>query len=248
MQGSSASKKTKMSPSIVVLVTGANSGIGLSFCKLFSKRQNHIVVGSCRELSKGDELKKLGCKVVELDISSDESCMQLPERLADEGITKIDILINNAGCSIRGNRLGSKTLAADALSIINVNAIGPLRVVDNTLPLLKKAASEGNHQTKIVNVSSRMGSIGDGPSGGSYGYRASKAALNMISATLAADLKNDNIWSIAVHPGHVSTKMGGANADIDPDSCAEQLTKLIDNAKEEDCARFLHRDGSTLPW
>jgi len=232
----------------VVLVTGANSGIGLAFAKLFAQRPNHSVVGACRDVSKGEELKKAGCKVIELDVGSDDSCSQLTKRLADSGITKIDLLINNAGTVKEHNNLGSPSLAADALNQININAIGPLRVTNAVLPLLRKAASEGSAQVKIVNVSSRMGSIGDGSSGGSYGYRASKAAENMVSVTLAADLAKDNIWSLVVHPGHVATKLGGSGADVDPDTCAAQLTKVIENAKKEDCGKFLHRDGSILPW
>jgi NAD(P)-dependent dehydrogenase (short-subunit alcohol dehydrogenase family) len=176
---------------------------------------------------------------------SDEEGTQTHET---NGTTPYSLLVNNAGTATRGNNLGSPSLASDALNIINTNAIGPLRVTNALLPLLRKAASEGSNQVKIVNISSRMGSIGDGSSGGAYGYRASKSAENMISVTLAADLAKDNIWSLAVHPGHVATKMGGAHAEIDADSAASQIAKVADNAKKEDCGKFLHRDGSVLPW
>ena len=117
------------------------------------------------------------------------------------------------------------------------------------LPLLRKGASEqGGQPARVVNVSSRMGSIGDGSTGGSYGYRASKAAENMISVTLAADLAKDNIYSFAVHPGNVQTKLGGKEADVDPETCAGELIKVIENASKEDCGKFLHRNGSVLPW
>jgi len=82
------SKET--SKAVVVLVTGANSGIGLALAKCYAQRPNHTVVGTCRDTSKGEELKKAGCKILELDVTSDESCAQLPKRLSENGITKIE--------------------------------------------------------------------------------------------------------------------------------------------------------------
>ena len=158
------------------------------------------------------------------------------------------ILINNAGIGIWKNNLGSPTLIEDVLAQINTNAIGPLRVTSALLPMLRKAATEGKTQVKIANISSRMGSIGDNTSGDAYGYRASKAAENMISVTLARDLAKENILSLALHPGHIRTRMGGSGGDMEADECAKRLVSLIDNATPEDCYRFIHRDGQTLPW
>jgi NAD(P)-dependent dehydrogenase (short-subunit alcohol dehydrogenase family) len=239
----------------IVLITGANTGIGLSLAKVFSKRPNHLVIGTCRDMTKSKDLLANGCKAVQLDVSNDESCAGLPERLNKEvGVDKIDILINNAGIGIFRNNLTSPTLVKDAMEMINVNTLGPLRVTQAVLPLLRNAAQQqGKGKTpnpvKIVNVSSRMGSIGDNTSGGSYGYRASKAAENIISVSLARDLAKENIISLTVHPGYIKTRMVGDAGDMDPDTCAGLLAKLIDSkSNEEDCYKFWHRDGIELPW
>lgn len=250
-----SSEISEMHKTTTVVITGANTGIGLSLAKVFSKRPNHLVIGTCRDMSKSKDLIENGCKAVQLDVSSDESCASLPERLAKEaGIDKIDILINNAGIGIFNNNLASPTLVKDAMEMINVNALGPLRVTQAVLPLLRNAAQQHGkdkdaNPVKIVNVSSRMGSIGDNTSGGSYGYRASKAAENIISVSFARDLAKENIISLTVHPGYIQTRMVGNGGDMDPDTCAGLLAKLVDSkTSKDDCYKFWHRDGMELPW
>jgi len=160
----------------------------------------------------------------------------------------LSILINNAGILV-SDRLDSPTLIKDTLDQLNTNAVGPLRVTLAVLPLLRKAAKESpSGISKVANISSKMGSIGDGPGGGYYGYRASKSAVNMISVNLATDLAKDNILSIVLHPGYIRTKMTGNHGDMDPDECATRLLRNIDAATKADCARFIHRDGQTIPW
>jgi NAD(P)-dependent dehydrogenase (short-subunit alcohol dehydrogenase family) len=238
-----------MSKPTVVVVTGATSGIGLALAQTYAKRPNHVVIGTCRNVSRAKELEASGCKAVELDVASDESCESFLQRLTDKcGVDKVDILINNAGIGHWDDTLGAPHLIKSALEQINTNALGPLRVTTALLPLLKKAAAESGRPVKVANISSRMGSIGDGNSGGAYGYRASKAAENMITVTLAADLEKDNILCLALHPGHIRTKMTDKHGDMDPLPCAERLLKIIDNATKDDCSKFHHRDGQTLPW
>jgi len=233
----------------IVLITGATSGIGLSFARYFSKRPNHFVIGTTRDASKVKELEQTGCKVVDLDVSSSESCAALPKKLADKsiGIDRIDILINNAGMLIADN-LSSPSVVEDTLQQIDTNALGPLRVTIALMPFLKRSVAVNNSPAKVVNISSRMGSVTDNTSGGYYGYRASKAAENMISVTLARDLEKEKILSLVLHPGMIKTKMTGGRGDLDADECVNRLVKLIDGATQEDCYKFLHRDGNVLPW
>jgi NAD(P)-dependent dehydrogenase (short-subunit alcohol dehydrogenase family) len=188
------------------------------------------------------------------DFAAERSCAGLNEALQKNSYrTNLpvyeSILFNNAGVLRNQHALGEPGLAQEALEQFNTNALGPLRVTGAVLPMLRKAASESKRKVKVANMSSRMGSVADNSSGGFYGYRASKAAENMISVNMAKDLEKDNILSLCLHPGYVSTRMVGHKGDIDPDKCAELLVKLVDNASSrEDGHKFWHRDGSVLPW
>ena len=229
-----------------ILITGANRGIGLSLAKLYAQRANTTVIGACRNPKKdGEELQKNKCKVVELDVSSDESCATLPTRLKELGVTELNLLINNAGIGIFDN-LESTTLIEAVRQQFETNALGPLKVTKAVIPLLKEGAKK--NPAKVINVSSRMGSIADNTSGGSYGYRVSKAAENMISVNLAHDLAPHNIVSLVVHPGYIQTNMTSYSGEMKPDECAARLSKVIDAAKKEDAYKFWHRDGTVLPW
>lgn len=101
---------------------------------------------------------------------------------------------------------------------------------------------------KIVAVTSRMGSIGDPPQGGSYAYRSSKAALNMVMANLAADLKGKNCAIAVLHPGWVKTDMGGSQAPLSPEESAAGLRRVIADLKPDGACAFLAYDGARLPW
>ena len=161
------------------------------------------------------------------------------------------LLINNAGILINHN-LESPDIVSDTLEQLNTNTLGPLRVTLAVLPLLRKAASEksGGGIAKIAHVSSIMGSVAsvNDTFPGFYGYRASKAAENMISATLARDLAKDNILSFALHPGYVSTRMVGEKGHITPDTSATGIANILDKAGAADSFKLLNQDGTTLPW
>ncbi len=217
------------------LVTGSNRGIGYEYCRQLQTRGD-VVIAVCRSAS--EELKQLGVRVEEgIDITSDASVADLCDRLGD---TAIDVLINNAGI------IGRVTLEdLDFESIreqFEVNALGPLRVTHALLPLLKAGS-------KIVLMTSRMGSIGDNTSGSSYGYRMSKVALSMAGKSLALDLKPRGIAVAILHPGLVQTRMTGfTSSGITPEESVKGLLKRIDELTLENTGTFWHANGEVLPW
>ncbi len=158
-----------------VLVSGAGKGIGFELAKQYAARDDHMVIGTVRNMKEDAEaLKAVKCKVVELDVTSNESCQGLPQRLENEGVKQVDLLINNAGV-LKADNLQSPTVVEDALKQFNTNALGPLRTTIALKDMLLKA-STFTSPARVVQISSRMGSIGDNSSGGYVGYRASKVS------------------------------------------------------------------------
>lgn len=217
-----------------VLITGANRGIGLALARLYLSRGDRVI-GVCRTASK--ELSATGAQVESgVDITSDEHVTALARRL--EG-TPIDILVANAG--VLGHDDLEDVDLADVLRQFEVNALGPLRTVQKLLPNLRKGA-------KIALITSRMGSIGDNGSGGYYGYRMSKAALNAAGVSLARDLAPRGVSVAILHPGHVRTEMTGGTGDLTADESAALLATRIDGLSEANTGTFWHARGQTLPW
>lgn len=217
-----------------VVITGANRGIGFEMARQFSERGDEVVA-ACRSAS--PELRALNLEVQEgVDVTDDASVQRLAQALAGK---PIDILINNAGI------LSHETLDDLDFGRIRrqweVNSLGPLRVTAALLPSLKKGS-------KLAIITSRMGSIADNTSGGSYGYRASKAALNMFGVSLAHDLKSRGISVVILHPGYVRTEMTGRTGMTEPADAAAQLIARIDELTPQQTGRFLHADGTPLPW
>lgn len=216
-----------------VLITGANRGIGLALARRYHERGD-TVIAACRRSSKA--LDALGVRVetgVEL---TDDDHAPLARRL--EG-TPIDVLVCNAGI------LRQSTLdALDLQSIreqFEVNTLGPLKLVAALRDQLPRGA-------KIALITSRMGSIADNTSGGSYGYRMSKAALNMAGASLAHDLRRAGVAVVLLHPGYVKTDMTGDSGDATPDEAARGLIARIDELSMETSGSFHHARGEELPW
>ncbi|MBK6847115.1 MAG: SDR family oxidoreductase [Proteobacteria bacterium] len=217
-----------------VLVTGANRGIGLELCCQLAARGD-TVVATCRRASPA--LAALGVRVEEgVDVGDEASVAALARRL---GTLRLDLLINNAGV------LAHETLEALDLAGVRrqfeVNALGPLRV---TLALLGHLGPGA----KVGLVSSRMGSIGDNSSGGNYGYRMSKAALNMAGVSLAHDLRPRGIAVAILHPGYVRTDMTGGSGHVDPPEAARGLLQRLDELTLESSGGFWHANGERLPW
>ena len=220
-----------------VLVTGANRGIGLALVQVHVARGDRLI-GACRHGS--DELAQTGARVESgVDVGDDAAVDDLARRL--DGV-RIDVLWLNAGIMAR-NALGSLDAAgfASARQQFEVNALGPLRVAQALLPNL----GEGS---KVGIITSRMGSIGDNGSGGYYGYRMSKAALNAAGMSLARDLASSGIAVAILHPGYVRTEMTEGSGNIDPDGAAKQLVERIDALAPETTGTFWHANGQVLPW
>ena len=217
-----------------VVITGANRGIGLELARQY-KQRGEDVVAICR--SSSEELAKLDVEVVEgVDVADDAAVGQLTASL--EG-REVDVLVNCAGI-LSDESLGD--LDIDRIrKQFEVNSLGPLRVT---------AALRGNlgQGSKVAIITSRMGSIEDNTSGGRYGYRMSKAAVNMAGRSLANDLKGDGVAVAILHPGFVRTGMTGHQGLIDPPESAAGLIARIDEVTLETTGTFWHANGEVIPW
>jgi NAD(P)-dependent dehydrogenase (short-subunit alcohol dehydrogenase family) len=216
------------------LVTGSNRGIGLALVKLL-KARGDTVIAACRH--EAPELSALGVEIASgVDVASDESLNALAEKLKGRDL---GLLINNAGI------LSVESLEKLDLPAIQrqmeVNAYGPLRVTEKLLPRLARGS-------KIALITSRMGSIGDNGSGGYYGYRMSKAALNAAGKSLAIDLAPRGISVAILHPGMVKTAMTGSHGKVEPEDAARDLLARIDALNLENTGTFWHANGEVLPW
>ncbi len=215
------------------LVTGGNRGIGLELCRQLSARGDHVIA-ACRTSSRA--LVDTGAEIHEnVEVTDDASVKRFAQAL--DGKT-IDVLINCAGILTRE--------ALDDLDMdrirkqFEVNALGPLRVTAALLPNLKKGS-------KVAIITSRMGSIEDNTSGSRYGYRMSKAAVNMVGRSLAWDLKDKGIAVVLLHPGMVATEMTGRQG-IPPEEAAGGLIERIDALDIKKTGTFWHQNGEVLPW
>ena len=218
-----------------VLVTGANRGIGLEYCRQLSVRGDDVIA-VCREA--GPELESLGIRIeAGIELTDSSAIDELMSRLHHQSL---DGAILNAGIL---HSTGLNDLDADAIrQQFEVNALAPLRLAR----VLTRHLSSGSW---IALMTSRMGSIADNTSGGSYGYRMSKAALNMAGQSLAVDLKAKGIAVAILHPGLVATRMINFNPNgISPQQSVEGLLKRIDALTLETSGSFWHANGEELPW
>lgn len=221
-----------------VLITGATRGIGLELAKQLIARGDRVI-GTARSDKGADALKQAGAKVVELDVSNSGSVAGLGGRLGGEAV---DLLINNAGVSSTSKSVASLD-AAEVQGVMFVNAIAPMLVVQSVLANLRS----GKGKT-ICQITSQLGSIANNDGGSSYAYRASKAALNQMNRSLAAELKGEGFMCLAVHPGWVRTDMGGPNATLSVEDSARHILGTLDRAAPADSGGFFNYDGTRLPW
>ena len=217
-----------------VVITGANRGIGLAMAREFNAL-NYNVIALCRQSS--PSLRQLGLTTIEdVDVATSEGRDVMVAAL---GLVKIDILINNAGI-LRDESLGD--LNSDTIrEQFEVNALAPLLVVEALDAQLVSGA-------KVALITSRMGSIADNGSGGRYGYRMSKAALNAAGMSLAKDLAGRQISVGLYHPGYVQTDMVWNNGDISAQTAASRLVGLINEQDMSQTGVFKHSNGEILPW
>lgn len=217
-----------------VVITGANRGIGLELARHY-KGAGWRVTGVCRKTS--PELEEYAAQVIEgIDVARADSLERLVAAL--QGQT-IDLLINNAGI-LHDDVLGSLDIASLRLQM-EVNAFAPLLICEALLPNLGPGS-------KIVNITSRMGSIGDNDSGGRYGYRASKAAFNAFGRSLAIDLQGRGIAVAQLHPGFVKTRMVNFGGILSTEESVAGLVERIENLNLQNSGSFWHCHGEELPW
>ncbi len=217
-----------------VLITGANKGIGLELARQLHRR-GETIHATCRKSSA--ELDELGVHIYrDIDIQDHAAHDTLAKQL--NGLS-LDLVIQNAGI-LTPTRLGELDPAA-IRSQFEVNALGPLMLTEKLLGNMTKGS-------KIALVSSRMGSITDNTSGSSYGYRMSKAALNIAGVSLSQDVADRGIAVTILHPGYVRTDITGGHGLITADVAARGLIERIDDLNLETSGRFWHQSGEELPW
>lgn len=217
-----------------ILITGANRGIGLEYCRQY-KDKGDSVIAVCRTPS--PELEGLSVEIIsDIDVSNEMSVYDLGEQLEGK---RINIAINNAG--IMQNETIDKLDINSIRKQFEVNTIGPLLVTKALLPHMA-------NPSKLILMTSRMGSIADNTSGGKYGYRMSKAALNMAGVSLSYDLKDKGIAVAILHPGYVKTDMTNNSGNITAEESVNGLIEQINNLTIDNSGTFWHSDGQVLPW
>ncbi len=229
-----------------MLITGANRGIGLEFCKQYAAA-GWRVIACCRDPRKAGALNKLATQypvqieVHALDVTDHAQIEQLSRTLSGEAI---DLFINNAGVYPAADRKGfGHTDYAAWMDAFNINTMAPLKMVEAFIEQIARSQLK-----RIITITSQMGSVDDNSSGGSYLYRSSKAAANMVVKSLAVDLKGRGITSVAFNPGWVLTDMGGPNAMITVEQSVSDLRKVIDGLTLADTGKFIGNDGVVIPW
>ncbi|KUI56757.1 C-factor [Cytospora mali] len=223
------------------VVTGANNGIGHEVAKVLISAGYDV---HAVDVNEGEKLKSLSCETSHVDVTSQYSINKFKERYGDG---PLDLFFNVAGI-LDPNHGSLDTLNKDSLTkVFSVNTFGPLLLTQALLPNILKSS-----QPRLGYVSSRFGSIADNSSGGSYAYRSSKAALNMICKNLSLELKDKGVVVVILHPGIVRTNMtlgaDDVSGAIDPDEAASKLYKLLVSKGIEDTGKFWHREGYELPW
>ncbi len=217
-----------------IFITGANRGIGLELCRAFRGRGDDVIAAV---RSPSAELEETGAEIVDsIDVSDDGVVLRLRDAIGDR---QLDVVVNNAGI-LRQESLPD----LDFPSIrdqLETNALGPLRVTTALLDNLHEGS-------KIAIITSRMGSIADNTSGSSYGYRMSKAAVNMAGVSLAHDLEPRGIFVAVLHPGWVKTDMTKHSGLITASESAAGLVARIDGLSAENSGSFWHMNGEKLPW
>lgn len=225
------------------VITGANRGIGLELARQLIARGVEVH-GGVRDVGSAEALRATGARVHPLDVSDAASVAAFAAAIGD---VAIDLVVNNAGIaggpsqSLR--QLEGNLALEDVLRTFDVNAAGALRVSVALLPHVRRGSGK-----KLVHITSGMGSIGDNGSGGYYAYRMSKAALNMMSRSLAVDLKSEGIISFVINPGFVQTDMGGPRAPTPVDESVRAILARIDEATLDHSGEFLNWKGNRYPW
>jgi len=228
-----------------MLVTGANRGLGLEFAHQYAA-EGWQVFAACRAPNVAKELQQITVesggriRVLQMDIADTASVRAAAAELKGEAI---DLLLNNAGVGGPPNqRIGSLDYSAWT-KVLDANTLGPMRVVEAFLDHVAKSRLK-----QIVTITSGMGSLADNTSGGSYAYRSSKAAVNMVMKSLAIELAPRGITCVVMNPGWVRTDMGGPRGKLSPAESIKALRSVIAALRPEDSGKFLNYTGKPYPW
>ncbi len=221
-----------------IVVTGASRGIGLELAAQALRRKDRVLCvardpGSSPGLAALKREFPEALEILQADVASEGAPARIAKAAASWG--SVDVLINNAGVYEDDDRV------EDFIASFRVNSVAPLFVTRALFPMLRKSEAP-----KAIHVTSLMGSIEDNGSGGSYSYRASKAALNMIGKTLSID--EPWLTTLVIHPGWVQTRMGGAGAPTPVAESASGIWKVIDGLKPSDSGGFRDYENDRLPW
>lgn len=228
-----------------ILITGANKGIGLELVKQYAEA-GWRSFACCRLPAEANELQKLHLhypdliRIYPLDVKDNKSINTLKTFIQN---TPIDILINNAGIWGPAEQAFGSIQSEAWLEAFKTNTIAPLLLAEVFIHNIL----QGKIKT-IVNISSNMGSIELNHSGNDYIYRSTKAALNMVTKTMAMDLKTQGITAVAIHPGWVKTDMGGSHALLSPAESVQGIKKVLDKLTLSDSGNFIDYQGNLLPW
>ncbi|KAI9739860.1 MAG: hypothetical protein M1818_004916 [Claussenomyces sp. TS43310] len=248
-----------MSESTIVLVTGANSGIGYATARTIASQPNYHVIMACRDLSKGQEassqLESAGIQgtlsVLQLDVEDDTSISKAFDIVSVQ-FGRVDVFISNAGTTAMGSA-GRDKIG----KIFSTNVFGAMLATDAFIPLLLRSRRPG-----LIQISSVLGSLAfasdpqNAISSEAWDeYRMSKAALNMMTIQLHKRLKDQNVRVFAFCPGLVRSNLRGLSEEAvsahgnagDPMESAKSIMEIIVGRRDEDAGKFLHKDGC-YPW
>lgn len=225
-----------------VLITGASRGIGLGYVQHYAAL-GHRVIATVRDVTQAAALHQLAAthaniSIFALEVADPDAIQALAKQLSTE---TIDILISNAGMYPKSDV--TQASMTDWLAAFKVNTLSTYYLAQAFTPHLTRATTP-----KLIAMTSKMGSMTDNSSGGSYIYRSSKAALNMVVKSLAIDLAEDQIIVAALHPGWVRTAMGGPDGLIDVTTSVQGLTQVISTLRFEDSGRFIDYTGKSIAW
>lgn len=231
-----------------ILITGANRGLGLALSKIWLA-QGDKVFAACREPQKSAELAALkkthpsNLELVSLSVDSEASVASAFKEVSGK-TQHLDVVYNNAGISPQPFDAILEKVELDKMREgFEVNTLGPLRVAQAFLPLLKKAGNP-----RIINMTSGLASLSGKNEGRFYAYGVSKSALNMLTRTMAFDLKRERVVCVVLDPGWVQTDMGGPSAPLKPGESASAIVKTVKGLTLERTGSFLYNDGKDLNW
>ncbi len=234
----------------IVMVTGASRGVGRAVAEA-SLRRGDLVIASARRVSDLQPLSGAGEMIpLVLDVGDSAAIMELGTRLSDQ-VDHISTIFNSAGVySLQSKVWDSRRTPLDTVTdeelvhVFRINAVAPVLLTRALRPLLAAAPGGG----RVVNLTSLLGSVSEKDSPGDYAYCASKAALNIMTRGLAAELAGEGIVCVAITPGWVRTEMGGAHASLSPEESAQRLLATTDALTTADSGRLIDEDGGDLPW